>query len=191
MVTPEAVLDFWFLPLGEPGHGAQRKAWFVADPAFDAEVRRRFAAAVDAAALGTLDHWQDEGSACLALVLLLDQFPRNIHRGTAGAYLGDDKARAAAAHALARGYDREVGRWHRVFFYLPFEHSEDLADQRLSMELLGSLGEDAEGQQLAEAATRHLRVIERFGRFPHRNEILGRPSTPEELAYLAGPGPHY
>lgn len=191
MITPQTVLDFWFLPPGAPGHGALRKAWFDADPAFDAEIRTRFGAAVEAAGLGTLDHWQDEGPACLALVLLLDQFPRNIHRGTARAYAADEKARAVAAHALARGYDREVGRWHRVFFYLPFEHSEDLGDQRLSMELLGALGEDAEGRQLAESATRHLRVIERFGRFPHRNEILGRTSTPEELAFLAGPEPHY
>lgn len=184
MVTPEAVLEFWFLPPGEPGHGAKRKAWFVADPAFDAEVRGRFAAAVDAATLGALDHWQDEGPACLALVLLLDQFPRNIHRGTARAYLADDKARAVAAHALARGYDREVGRWHRVFFYLPFEHSEDLVDQEACCRLMAALDEDP---SWADWAVKHREVIARFGRFPHRNEVLGRASTEDEAAFLAEP----
>ncbi|MDW8123581.1 MAG: DUF924 family protein [Geminicoccaceae bacterium] len=171
-----ALLDLWFAPATEP-------LWFRPDPAFDRLLAERFGALVERAASGACDGWLEHPEGALALVLLLDQLPRNIYRGTPRAYAFDAKARALARAALARGHDRAVPERARLFFYLPFEHSEDLADQDLAVELCRPLG----GAALAYAE-RHREVIRRFGRFPHRNAILGRPSTPEEEAFLREPG---
>ena len=173
------VLRFWF------GEGAERglrhKCWFNKDPAFDAEVARRFRNLHDK--LSTNLDWLDPAPQCLARILVLDQFPRNMFRGTPRAFATDGLALGAARHAIACGYDRDMLAVERQFIYLPFEHSESLADQERACELMRPLGED-----LVDWALRHKAIIERFGRFPHRNAILGRVSTPEEIEFLKQPG---
>ena len=183
MTEPDAVLDFWFGPPDAPGFGWPREAWFRGGPAFDA-LCRPFAPAVEEAAAGGFDDWRWRPRPCLALILLLDQFPRNIYRGTARAFAGDARARELARFALARGFDRAAPGALRTFFYLPLEHSEALADQELAVRLFDA----HEGAQAREAGRRHREIIRRFGRFPHRNAALGRPSTPEEEAFAADPG---
>jgi uncharacterized protein (DUF924 family) len=184
---PGEILDFWFGREGEEGYGEFREAWFTKDPEFDREVRDRFEGAYEEAAAGRLDHWKDEARSCLALILLLDQFTRNMFRGDPKTYATDDKAREAARHAVERAYDRELPPYGRLFVYLPFEHSEDLEDQRLSVELFRGLAAEMGSEDLLGYAVRHLEIIERFGRFPHRNEILGRATTPEEAEFLREP----
>jgi len=187
MTTPRAVLEFWFSPQARP-------RWFEKDKDFDAEIRSRFAAAVHAAQQGDLDSWQQSAESTLALLLLLDQFSRNIHRGEAKAYLGDARARQIADRAIARGFDQQFTFQRQRFFYLPFEHSESLEDQRRAIDFFIAAHDRAEPQDRDEAAEqldyahRHRIVIERFGRFPHRNEALGRPSTEAEIAFLREPG---
>ena len=170
------LLAFWF-------EERVRQRWFNPDPALDVEIRDRFGALVEEAALGRLKAWEATAEGALALCLLLDQFPRNIHRGTPRAFEHDTQARAVADRALARGYDKALPVPHRMFLYLPFEHSEDLADQDRSVELFRDMG-DVEGLRYAE---RHRDIIARFGRFPHRNRIVLRESTDEEDAFLREP----
>lgn len=171
------VLRFWF-------EECRPEQWFEADPAFDAAVRARFAALWRRGAAGELAGWRETPEGALALVIVLDQFPRNIFRGTPKAYASDPLARAVADDAVARGFDLALGEKGRKFLYLPFEHSEDLADQRRSVALVAERCADPES---LDYARRHLEIIERFGRFPHRNAILGRPSTPEEETFLREP----
>jgi uncharacterized protein (DUF924 family) len=179
------VLDFWFGREGEPGYGEFREAWFTKDPEFDQRVRDRFEALHEAAAAGELDDWKEEARSCLALVILLDQLPRNMYRGDPRSYATDYKAQETAEHAVDRAFDRELPAFQRMFLYMPFMHSEDLAHQRRSVELFRALGgeNDATGY-----AVRHMEIVERFGRFPHRNEVLGRQTTPEEAEFLTQPG---
>ena len=180
------VLEFWF---GEPA----RSRWFASQPAFDDEIRSRFGELVGAAAAGALDPWAATGEGALALTIALDQFPRNIHRGTPAAFAHDARARAVAGGAIDRGLDRAVPLEHRMFLYLPFEHSEALADQDRSVALFSRwAGEHPEPRRAwaddqMTYVVRHHEIIRRFGRFPHRNAILGRASTPAELAFLAEP----
>lgn len=169
------VVRFW----REAGPGR----WFRSDPAFDAAFRDRFLAAHEAAASGRLQPWGDTAEGALALVLLLDQFPRNAFRGTARVYATDPLARQAAEAALRRGFDREVEPGLRQFFRLPFMHSEDLRDQDRCVAL-----SEPEGGESLRWARHHREVIARFGRFPHRNAVLGRASTPEEERFLAEGG---
>jgi uncharacterized protein (DUF924 family) len=169
------VLGFWFGD--EPG--VRREAWFKKNPDFDAEIRERFGAILARAAAGELDGLAATPQGCLALVIVLDQFPRNIFRDDGRAFATDGQALALAKAAIASGLDQQLTPLEREFFYLPFEHSEDLDDQRRSVELFRTLGADA-----LEWAERHLVVIERFGRFPHRNAVLGREATAEEAAFL-------
>ena len=180
------VLSFWFGNKIE--YGKRRKEWFSKDAAFDAAIRERFLALYEAAAHGDLARWQDESGDCLALIVLLDQFPRNMVRGSARAFASDGRALDAARHALALGYDREMLPVERMFTYLPFEHSEALKDQLLCLGLMRPLEEFEETNDVYQYAVRHHEIIARFGRFPHRNEALGRPSTPEELEFLKQPG---
>ncbi len=187
MSTPREILDFWFGREGDEGYGEFREAWFTKDPEFDREVWDRFEGAYEEAAAGRLDHWKDEAQSCLALIILLDQFTRNMFRGDPKTYATDDKAREAARHAVEHAYDRELSPYGRLFVYLPFEHSEDLEDQRFSVELFRGLAAEMGSEDLLGYAVRHLEIIERFGRFPHRNEILGRATTPEEAEFLRGP----
>ncbi len=154
--------------------------WFEKDAAFDDEIRRRFLKAHEAASTGKLSAWEANAEGALALLILLDQFPRNMFRGEARAFASDPLARAITAGALVRGFDSQVPAELRGFFYLPFEHSEDLADQARGIALYKA-GGDADGLKWAEI---HADIIRRFGRFPHRNAVLGRASTPEEQKFL-------
>lgn len=182
-----SILDFWFLPAGDPRHGRYRPAWFRRDEAFDAAIRSRFGADVEAALAGTLQ--PDPGSAdeVLAAILLLDQFTRNLFRGTARAFAGDAQALALASTLVASGRDKNLPPLRRWFVFMPFEHSEALIDQERSVALFDALRREAQDPAFDMAhdyALRHRAAIERFGRFPGRNAILGRASTPEETAAL-------
>jgi len=188
-VNPADVLEFWFGAPGSAEHGSLRKCWFEKDPAFDAEIRRRFLALVDEAAAGRLDDWADRPEGLLALIVLLDQFPRNLFRDAPRAFATDAQALALAQQALAQGVDAQLMPVARAFIYLPFEHSEDLAMQDRAVALFSALAQHgAAFASYLDYAERHRDVIRRFGRFPHRNAILGRASTPEEIAFLARPG---
>ena len=178
--TIRDILDFWFLPLDDADHGKPRKIWWESTPQFDAEAGTRFGALVEKAIAGGLDPWRGSPDGALALILLCDQFPRNIHRRNARAFSGDAKARETARFAIARNYPAAYGRDMRMFFFMPFQHSEVLADQELCCALFATLG-DAENDKYAND---HHDIVARFGRFPHRNEVLGRTCTPEELLYL-------
>ncbi len=155
--------------------------WFTKDPAFDRELTERFLDLHERAAGGELDAWESEPTGALALMILLDQLPRNAFRGTARMFATDPLARAIADRAIERGHDRAVAPELRMFFYLPFEHSESLTDQARSVALHEAIG-------FTEYAIEHRDIIARFGRFPHRNAVLGRTSTPEEQAFLDGGG---
>lgn len=174
----DAVLDFWFGP--EPHE--KRDIWFERNDAFDAEMRQRFGALHGRAESGACDAWAETPKGALALVLMLDQFSRNLYRGDARAFASDPKALALADAAIAKGWDKSFSAVEQLFFYLPHEHSEDIAVQRRSVELSAQVS----GWDLSYAEA-HLKLIERFGRFPHRNAVLGRENTPEEEAYLSQP----
>ncbi len=168
-----ALIEFWL--------DAGPTRWFAADAAFDRSLRERFGQLQEQAARSELDTWLGSPDAALALVLLLDQLPRNLYRDSARAFATDGLARSAAAGAVEAGFDRQVDQRLRVFFYLPFEHSESAHDQQRSIDLMTALG-DAEYLRYAHA---HAECIRRFGRFPYRNEVLGRTTTIEERAWLA------
>jgi uncharacterized protein (DUF924 family) len=174
------ILDFWFLPLEDPEHGKLRKIWWESTPVFDEEARTRFDALLDKAIAGELDPWRKSPDGALALVLLCDQLPRNMHRRSARAFSGDAKARETARYALARNYPAAYGLDMRVFFFMPFQHSEDLGDQEFCCTLFAALGNEDNDKY----AQQHRDIVARFGRFPHRNEVLGRASTTDELDYL-------
>jgi len=178
MTEPQEVLDFWFDPESVAKH-------FEKDAAFDDRIRQGFGPAHAAACAGELDHWMATPDGALALVIVLDQFSRNLFRGDARAFACDPEARRIADIAIARGDDLAMPEERRKFFYLPLEHSEDLADQERCVELMTSRLESPVSHEYAEA---HRRIIARFGRFPHRNAALGRESTAEELAFLQEPG---
>lgn len=176
-----SVIDFWCGIPGSPERDTFREIWFRAStPEFDARIRDAFLATHERAVAGNFDGSMDGVDGCFALLLLFDQFPRNMFRGTARAFATDAKARAVADHAIARGFDKQVSDVYRVFFYLPYEHSESLADQERGLELMRATG----NQGTVDAALDHIEVIKRFGRFPHRNAALGRVSTPDEIEYL-------
>lgn len=169
------LLEFW-LQAGE-------ERWMKSDPDFDSEIRDRFGDLVGACATGACDDWIETPEGALALVIALDQFPRNLFRGQAQAFASDAKAREVAAEAIARGYDGLVDPRLRIFFYMPFEHSESLADQDFCMTLCHVCGEG-----YLKWARLHRDVIKRFGRFPHRNGALGRHTSPAEQRFLDGGG---
>lgn len=179
MSSPEEVLDFWFG--GEDGF---REVWFRPDEDFDREVGERFSEDYEQAAAGKLDDWMALPREALALILLLDQFPRNLFRGDPHAYATDEKAREVADQTVSTGLDRGLEPLERTFVYLPFKHSEDVRDQQRSVELFLALDSELDTPEILDYAVRHREVIERFGRFPHRNEVLGRAPTPEEEAFL-------
>jgi uncharacterized protein (DUF924 family) len=182
------VLDFWFGAPGSPEAGRRRPEWFRKSEAFDASIRERFLATYELAAAGRSAQWSDAARSLLALIIVLDQFPRNMFRGTPLAFATDENALAAAERMVARGWDSVLAPIERAFAYLPFEHAENLAAQQRSMQLFGALAQEPAYADLLEWARRHYVIIERFGRFPHRNAILGRVSTPEEIEFLAQPG---
>ena len=185
----QAVLDFWFGRPGDAYYLQPRDEWFRKDEAFDAAIGARFGTLIGEALRGGLAHWAAQPLGALATIIVLDQFTRNSARGTAGMFAGDARALAAAQALVASGADRALAGVQRQFVYLPFEHAEDLAMQRESMRLFAQLGRDEPALAgLLEWAHKHAVIIERFGRFPHRNEALGRASTPEEVEFLKQPG---
>jgi uncharacterized protein (DUF924 family) len=181
----QALLDAWFGPRSDPDRERQREIWFKSTAEFDIALRDAFLADYEAAAAGALRSWEALPEGALALVLLLDQIPRNIFRGTPRAYAADAAARAVADRALERGFDRLVPQIWRLFFYMPLHHSEDIADQRRSVALFDALPRNPDRRaSLRRYGRPYVEVIERFGRFPHRNAILGRKSTPDEIAFI-------
>lgn len=187
----DAVLQYWFGPRGSDQWGAMRSLWFAGGEAADTEIRARFGALHEEACAGALAHWAASPEGSLALLLVLDQFSRNLHRGSARAFEADAKAVAIASDAIDRGFDQQVLPLMRWFFYLPFEHAEDLGAQQRAVALFSALPDDADRKMGVDYAKRHMAVIERFGRFPHRNARLGRPSTAEESAWLADGGENF
>ncbi|MEM7044558.1 MAG: DUF924 family protein [Pseudomonadota bacterium] len=169
-----AMLDFWFAEDTRP-------RWYQSTKAFDELCRERFGQLVERAANGDLADWEGSAEGALALCLLLDQMPRNLFRGTSKAFATDGDAVAVAARAIDKGFDQTLDNERRTFLYLPFQHSEDLAQQERSVVLSTALGDD----KFLDYAVEHADIVRRFGRFPHRNAILGRVSTPEEQAFLA------
>jgi uncharacterized protein (DUF924 family) len=182
----QALLDTWFGPPGDPAREQHREIWFKSPAEFDNALREAFLADLEAASAGELRSWEALPESALALVLLLDQIPRNIFRGTPRAYATDAAACSIADRALERGFDKVVPPAWRLFFYMPFHHSEDLADQRRSVALFDTLPRNPDRRgALRRYGSPYVEVIERFGRFPHRNQILGRVSTPDEIVFLA------
>ncbi len=169
---PADIIAFW--------REAGPKRWWAKDAAFDQAIRDRFAATLDAARAGTLDHWAETPDGALALLIVLDQFSRNLLRGDGATFASDAKARAIADAAIAKDFDQRIAEDLRPFLYMPFEHSEDLADQERSVKLFEALG----NADMLPFAIVHRDIIARFGRFPHRNAMLGRETTPEEQAFL-------
>jgi uncharacterized protein (DUF924 family) len=176
IAAADDVLTFW--------RAAGEKKWFAKNDAFDAEIKPRFLDTYEAAAAGKLSNWESSPEGALALTIVLDQFPRNMFRRDARAFAADAMARAVADRALAHGYDRQVPNELRMFFYLPFEHSEVMADQDRCCALFKTLG----NADLLHWAELHADIIRRFGRFPHRNAVLGRTTTPDEKTYLDNDG---
>ncbi len=172
--NPEDVLNFWFYEVG-------RERWFVADPKLDVRIKEKFLPLHEIAAGGELKSWEDTPEGVLALLLLLDQFPRNMFRGTARTYATDELALDLARSAIIKHFDDRIDRQFKLFFYLPFEHSESVGDQRLALFYIRERTKEEDWLTYAE---NHLYVIQRFGRFPHRNPILGREHTKEEMEYL-------
>lgn len=177
MKTAEDVLAFWFGELQPP-------QWFRSDPAVDAVIASRFGTTLEALRVRVPETWTSTARGALAAVIVLDQFPRNIHRGTPQAFSSDATALALSADAIARGLDRGLNEVERQFLYMPYQHAEDLAVQERSLELYAALG----NASVLDFARRHRDIIARFGRFPHRNAILGRVSTAEEAVFLTQPG---
>lgn len=186
----QEVLAFWFAETNMP-------RWFAADAAFDVQIRERFGRLLDAAARGALDEWKTTPLGWLAWLVVLDQFSRNIHRHDPQAWAHDASAQEAALSGIARGDDRQLPPLQRVFAYLPLEHAEDMALQQRSVALFEVLCAEAPPEHrerfegFLDYARRHREVIARFGRFPHRNALLGRASTSEEMFYLAGPNAEF
>ncbi len=177
---PADIVDFW------RAAGAAR--WFEKDPAFDEAIRLKFEPTHHAAARGEYEDWIETPEGALALLILLDQFPRNLYRGSAHQFAADPLARKLAAEAIARGHDRAFETELRSFFYLPYAHSEDMADQDRGVALCQAQADEAGDPELVKWALIHRFIVERFGRFPHRNRALGRDTTPEEQAFLDAGG---
>ena len=187
MTEHQAVLDYWFGD-GSDAPRRQRELWFAGSARVDAEVRARFLAQVERAERGELDHWRAAPDACLALIVLLDQLPLMIFRGQARGYRDGDLAIPVARHLVERGFDAGYTPSQRLFAYLPFEHSEDLADQERALALFDQVRHLPGMASAYDYAVKHWQVVRRFGRFPHRNEALGRVSSPEEIEFLKLPG---
>ncbi|HEX7061762.1 MAG TPA: DUF924 family protein [Woeseiaceae bacterium] len=193
-VRIERVLTFWFKEheLTAPQIDGRMETWFGEDPVFDQEIERDFAADVDDASRGALDHWARGPAGRLALILLLDQFRRNIHRGTAAAFAKDKIALKLCIEGAMEKRDKGLTPIQRVFFYMPMQHAESRKVQAKSVEIFRKLAEAVSPtyretfETIAQFAELHRDIIERFGRFPHRNKLLGRKNTPEEEEYLAG-----
>ncbi|MBD1996155.1 DUF924 domain-containing protein [Leptolyngbya sp. FACHB-541] len=195
MAQIDDVLNFWFADpqTGLANYAQWRKVWFIKNAAFDQQVRDRFLTTYEQAAAGKLDHWQDSPAGCLALILVLDQFPRNMFRRDPRAFATDLKAVETTQRAIAREFHQQLKPLQQLFLYLPLEHSENLDPQNHCVALFHKLVTDQpelgkEFEDTYSYAVRHQAIVKRFGRFPHRNEILGRETTPEEAEFLKEPG---
>jgi uncharacterized protein (DUF924 family) len=187
-----AVLDFWFAAPGEPEHGAVRDLWFRKSEATDRQIAERFGPLIEQALRGELETWAAEPHSALAQIVLLDQFMRNTFRDTPRAFAGDKRALAAAMAMVGSRRDEALLPVQRVFVYLPFEHAEGIVMQEEALRLFTRLVAEApELQNMLDYAQRHHDVVQRFGRFPHRNEILGRQSTADEIEFLKQPGSRF
>ena len=193
------LLDFWF---ADAAHGPQalarrNRVWFRGGAPFDGQCTKRFTATLEAARSGQLEHWKESPHGRLALIILLDQLSRNIYRGTAAAFQQDGRALAACRDGIERGHDAQLSPIERTFFYMPLEHAEDREVQALSVRLFESLAKESseEWREQLEAnagyARQHRDIVEKFGRFPHRNALLHRDSSPAEQAYLADDAPRF
>jgi uncharacterized protein (DUF924 family) len=189
-MSPDDVLDFWFAVPGDADYGKARPLWFTKSEATDQLVRQRFGDTVEEALCGSLDDWAATPRGALALILVLDQFTRNIFRDSPRAFAGDAKALRLASNLVDRDDDRRLSPIERWFAYMPFEHSEFLNDQIESVRLFKQLAKEGLEEPLAWAV-KHYDVIKRFGRFPHRNSILGRESTADELEFLKEQGSRF
>lgn len=191
-VEAQAVLDFWFGAEGTAEHGRVRDEWFRKDAAFDAQIAQRFGAPVQVALAGGLAHWKADTPGRLARIIVLDQFTRNMFRDTPRAFAGDTLALADAQEMVAAGLDTALPPVQRAFAYLPFEHDESMASQDRCVALFSILAAEwPAGAAMLDYAHKHRAVIQRFGRFPHRNEILSRPSSVEEIEFLQQPGSRF
>ncbi|MDJ0509331.1 MAG: DUF924 family protein [Crocosphaera sp.] len=182
------ILAFWF---GEPedfDYGKPRKFWFIKDSEVDQQVHDTFLPVYEQAVSRKLDEWKDTPLSCLALILLLDQFPRNMFRNLPQSFATDNHALELAQYAVSRQFDGQLLPVQRWFIYLPYEHSENLIHQQQAIALFSMLSNDPDSQSAIKFAGHHYQIIERFGRFPHRNKILGRISTSEEIEFLSKPG---
>jgi uncharacterized protein (DUF924 family) len=192
-MTPEKLLQFWFAP-HPPQEGSTeeiytyRPQWFVKSAHFDQEVKENFLQVWEVGRQGKLRAWEETPEGVLALVLLFDQMPRNMFRDQAASFETDPQALQLSKQAILNEFDLDLHPVQRWFLYMPFEHSENLRDQDISIELFAELQTQLPDSQVLEYAERHRRIIARFGRFPHRNKILQRKSTPEELEFLKTPG---
>lgn len=197
--APTEVLEFWFRDAVRNPEALRRRSeiWFGMDTAFDRECGTRFGAVLEDASRGALDDWAGQPPGRLALVILLDQMPRNIHRGSPAAFAHDAKAAAHCISGIECGQDQSLHPVERIFLYMPLQHAEDLDLQRRSVEQFEALAREARGawrddfRENARYARLHHDIVERFGRFPHRNRILGRDSTEEERTYLADGAPTF
>jgi uncharacterized protein (DUF924 family) len=195
----EDVLDFWFADAasGPEAVARRNRVWFAGGAPFDRECTERFSTTLEAAAGDELDHWKESPRGRLALIILLDQFSRNIYRGTAAAFRHDDRALATCREGIAEGHDKQLAPFERSFFYMPLEHAEDREAQALSVRLFESLANESPEEWRArldadaDYARRHRDIVEEFGRFPHRNAVLGRDSSPAEQTYLADDAPRF
>jgi uncharacterized protein (DUF924 family) len=194
--TPEDILTFWFADaVADSAKAMQRRSfWFQANPTVDERISQRFSTSVRFAARGELTAWEQAPRSCLALVILLDQFPRNLYRGKAKAFQYGSQALEVASGGVSAGYLEQLSLVEQCIFVLPYEHSEDVSVQRAGIELLEQIVDEADPEWEPSArvsihfARRHLEIVERFGRFPHRNVVLGRPSTAAEREFLEGGG---
>jgi uncharacterized protein (DUF924 family) len=184
MTSYTDILDFWFLPKSHPDHGTNRPQWFQKNDDFDAEITARFLQTYEKARKGELLSWCDHKEGTLALILVFDQFPRNMFRGSPKSFETDAKALELARHMMSSGFFDQLQDFEKTFAVLPFEHSEDLDDQLKSVQLFKDFAADLQ----IEYAHKHKVIIEKFGRFPHRNAVLGRQSTLEEIEFLKTPG---
>lgn len=180
------IYDYWFGAPESPEHGEVREFWFRGGPEVDREIRERFAEDYARAAMGEYLSWRESKESCLALVVLLDQFPRNIYRGDPRSFAADDRALEVAKHIVTQPWHAQLLPVQRLFAYLPFEHSESLENQKRAVSLFEAMPEHPERQNWIDYAVKHLVIVEQFGRFPHRNSILGRACTPEEQQWLDG-----
>ena len=184
----ESILEYWFGNKNKADYGKPKKIWFSKDSKVDEEIKQQFSIDYELAKQGVLETWKNEPRSCLALILLLDQVPRNIFRDQPQMYATDEKALTLAKFAVKNNFDQQLLPVERWFIYLPFEHSENLDNQCKAVALFQTLSHDPDSTITIDYAVRHFEVIRQFGRFPHRNSILGRETTPEEAEFLKQPG---